>query len=140
MLPDLVLFKGCHISWKKEQKQGFSWPKKEQFHHNFQQISHYLGHIFFKNSSGEENILRICHLARSLKINLQDTSSLLNKFLQYASMLKENLLGHPDVQQKILNLEGLISSAQSKFTKKEQNWFFKEPKEHLFERSVLYRT
>ena len=38
MLPDLVLFKGRHISQKKETKMGIFSIKKEQFHHYFQQI------------------------------------------------------------------------------------------------------
>ena len=49
MLPDLVLFKGRHIAWKKEQKQGFFQPKKNIFISIFSPIVHILDKIF-KNS------------------------------------------------------------------------------------------
>ena len=44
MLPDLVLFKGRHISWKKEQQQGFFQPRKNNIITIFSKI--------FKNSEG----------------------------------------------------------------------------------------
>ena len=71
------------------EKRTKTWifpTKKEHFHHYFQQICPHLG----QHSCGGKNIVRFW------KINLQNTSSLLNYFLQCGLMLKENLQTHPN--------------------------------------------
>ena len=51
-------------------------------------------------------------------------------------MLKENLRSHPKIHHKILHFKVFFSSKSGKFTKKEQNLFFKEPKEHFLDMFV----
>lgn len=61
MLPDLVLFKEGHISWKKEQKQGFFQPKKNNFITIFSKFS--------KIFKVENIFFRLCHFVSS-RMNL----------------------------------------------------------------------
>ena len=95
---------------------------------------------FSKNLEVEKIFLRFCCFVRFWKINLQNTSSVLNYILKCGQMLKENLQTYPNIHQKILHFQVVFSSKSDKFTKKEQNLFFKEPKEHFLDMSVLYRT
>ena len=58
MLPGLVLFKVCHISWKKEQILRFFQPKKNIFYPIFSKFFLILDNIF-KSSWGGKNIFKV---------------------------------------------------------------------------------
>ena len=47
---------------------------------------------------------------------------------------------YPNLQKKLMYFEVLITPKSNKLLKKEQNLYFKEPKEHFFGKSVLYQT
>ena len=129
MLPGPVLFKGHHISWKKEQMWGFFQSKKNNF-------------IFIFSKFQKASKLKIYFSGFAILwglgwFNLQNFWSPLNYFLQCGSLLIENLQTHSNIHQKMLHFKIFFSSMSRKFTKKGQNLFFKELIEHFRRKSVL---
>ena len=75
MLPDLVLFKEGHISWKKEQKQGFLQPKKKNFIIIFSKFVLILVNSF-KNSWGWKNTSKVWPFCEVVRLISQVSSTI----------------------------------------------------------------